>query len=284
MSAAVRWIDTHCHLQATAFAADVDAVRTAARQHGVVACVLPAVHVADCTPLAALAQRHGDGYAVGIHPLYVPQAQEEDLDKLTQYIQDHLHDPHLVAIGEIGLDFHVPELCTDAMRTKQLHFYHAQLKLAQQFDLPVILHVRRAVDAILHGIRQWQPPSGIAHAFNGSMQQAQQALALGLKLGFGGAVTYSRAKRLQHLVCDLPIESLVLETDAPDMQSSWLYVSQTQRMQGVKMPRNTPAELPRIAQYIAQLRGDMPLAVLAQHTQTNAIKALAKLAALGIAA
>lgn len=265
------WIDTHCHLQAAAFAADVDTVRTAARQQGIVTCVLPAVQVSDYAPLATLAHRHGDGYAVGIHPLYVPQVDAAALDVLEQFLQDNQHDPHLVAIGEIGLDFYVPELCTEAMRTKQLHFYQAQLKLAQRFDLPVILHVRRAVDAVLHGVRQWQPPAGIAHAFNGSMQQAQQAQSLGLKLGFGGAITYNRAKRLHNLVRELPLEAIVLETDSPDMPPSWLSNTPT--------PRNTPAELPRIAECIAQLRGGFPLQTLAQQTQTNAIAALPKLAA-----
>lgn len=268
-AAAICWIDTHCHLHAGEFAEDIQVVRHNARTQGVQCCVLPAVHTADYAPLAALAHKNKDAYAVGIHPLYIPHAQEADLDKLAQFIQNNQHDQHLVAIGEIGLDFYLPELCTDAMRAKQLHFYHAQLQLAQRFDLPVILHVRRAVDAILQGVRQWQPPSGIAHAFNGSMQQAKQALSLGLKLGFGGAVTYPRATRLQRLVRDLPIEAIVLETDAPDMPPSWL--------DAFENPRNTPAELPRIAQHIAQLRGDMPLLQLAQHTTANAIAALPKL-------
>ncbi len=272
------WIDTHCHLHADVFSKDGAIVRAKSAELGVKCCVLPAVCVTDCGIIEALARRYGDAYAVGIHPISVPSADYNELDELEQFLQDNKQDQRLVAIGEIGLDFYLPELCTESMRAKQLHFYHAQLRLAQQYDLPVILHVRRAVDVILHGLRQWQPAAGIAHAFNGSLQQAKQTLALGLRIGFGGAVTYERAKRLHDLVRELPIEAIVLETDSPDMPPSWLYAPKSQQTARLDVKRNTPSELPRIAQYIARLRGNMPLAELSQHTLANSVIALPKLA------
>ena len=127
------WIDTHCHLDAAEFDADRDAVREAARLQGVARCVVPAVHRAHWADVVQLAARHGDAYALGIHPLYVPQAQPEDLQALDQALTAHQGDPRLVAVGEIGLDFFVPALCTPEMRERQWVFYLAQLKLAQKY-------------------------------------------------------------------------------------------------------------------------------------------------------
>ena len=180
------WIDTHCHLDAAEFDADRDVVREAARIAGVTRCVIPAVHRAHRDDVAQLAERHGDAYALGIHPLYVPQAQETDLLALDRALTERQEDPRLVAVGEIGLDFFVPELCTPEMRERQWLFYSEQLKLAQQHGLPVILHVRRSADLLLKGLRQYRIASGIAHAFNGSTQQAQAFVDLGFALGFGG--------------------------------------------------------------------------------------------------
>ena len=128
------WIDTHCHLDAPEFAHDVDTVRAQARAAGVQHIVLPAVQVAHADAVRSLAHRHGDSYALGIHPLYTPQAADDDVEKLAQVLEQHRNDPHLVAIGEIGLDFFVPRL--DAER--QTRFFRQQLQLARRFDLPVI--------------------------------------------------------------------------------------------------------------------------------------------------
>ncbi|MDD2544791.1 MAG: TatD family hydrolase [Burkholderiaceae bacterium] len=270
-----RWIDTHCHLDAAEFAPDRAAVRAQAAQAGVAHCVLPAVERAHWEVVRQLAHQHGDSYALGIHPLYTAQADEADLERLAQALAQHHRDPRLVAVGEIGLDFWVPGL--DPLR--QMHFYRAQLQLARRFDLPVILHVRRSADLLLKGLREVGVRGGIAHAFNGSLQQAQAFGALGFKLGFGGAVTYERALQLRRLAAELPLDALVLETDAPDMPPHWLYATAAQRAAGQPQGRNTPAELPRIAQVVAGLRG-LPLAELARATGANACAALPRLAAL----
>jgi TatD DNase family protein len=228
--------------------------------------------------VAQLAERHGDAYALGIHPLYVPHAQEDDVLALDQALCERAGDPRLVAVGEIGLDYFVPELCTPAMRERQWFFYIAQLKLAQQHGLPVILHVRRSADLLLKGLRQCPVVSGIGHAFNGSAQQAQAFVNLGFALGFGGTLTYERSLQLRRLACELPLSAIVLETDAPDIPPHWLYQTAQQRAQGAVQGRNSPAELPRIAQVLADLRG-VSLADLAAATTANAGRVLPKLAA-----
>ena len=263
------WIDTHAHLDAPELAHDVDAVREQARAQGVVHCVLPAVERSNWDSVRLLAHRHGDSYALGIHPLYTGRAQDEDLELLAHTLQQHRADPRLVAVGEIGLDYFVPGL--DAER--QLRFYREQLALARRFDLPVILHVRRSADQLLKALRQVKVRGGIAHAFNGSLQQAQAFVALGFKLGFGGAVTYDRALQLRRLATELPLGSLVMETDSPDIPPHWLYTTAAERAQGQPQGRNTPAELPRIAQVVADLRG-MAVADLAQSSTANACAAL----------
>ena len=267
------WIDTHCHLDAPEFDADRQAVRHAARAAGVELCVLPAVQRRDWPGVQALAGLHGDAYALGVHPLYVPQALDEDLQALDDALTACRSDPRLVAVGEIGLDFFVPALCTPAMRERQWQFYTAQLRLARRHALPVILHVRRSADALLKGLRQIQVTGGIAHAFNGSLQQAQAFMALGFALGFGGAMTFERATALRALAQQLPPEALVLETDAPDIPPQWLYRTAEARARGLPQGRNTPAELPRIAQALADLRG-LTLEQLQALTGANARRVL----------
>jgi TatD DNase family protein len=271
----ITWIDTHCHLDAAEFDADRSAVHAQARAAGVARLVIPAVAPAHWPGVRALAQQLGEGYALGIHPLYVAQAQEADIERLAALLAQWHGDPHLVAVGEIGLDFFVPGL--DAAR--QEWFYRAQLQLARRFDLPVLLHVRRSSDRVLKGLRDIAVPGGIAHAFNGSVQQAQAFLALGCKLGFGGAATYERALQLRRLLQQLPDEAIVLETDAPDMPPHWLYRSAAERAAGLVQGRNSPQELPRIAAVLAQLRGHS-LADWAAATRANACAALPRLAAL----
>lgn len=277
------WIDTHCHLDAPEFAADVAAVRARARELGVALCVLPAVQARDFERVRALAHAFGDGYALGIHPLYVGQAEEGDLARLDQALRRWRDDPRLLAVGEIGLDYFVPALCEPPLRDRQEYFYLEQLKLARRHELPVILHVRRSADRLLKGLRAvghgGEPWRGIAHAFNGSWQQAQAFIALGFKLGFGGALTYERARNLRRLATELPLDAIVLETDAPDMPPHWLYRTAEQRAQGQAQGRNEPGELPRIAAVLAELRGLTP-AQLAQASGAQARAALPRLAAL----
>ena len=272
------FIDTHCHLDAAEFGLEMPAVRARAARQNVVLCVIPAVSVGNFDAVRALAHRQGDAYALGIHPLCTGAAQDGDLAALEAALHASRDDPRLVAVGEIGLDYFVEGL--DA--AKQEHFFHAQLQLARQHDLPVLLHVRRSVDKVLKHLRQtaggrlW---SGIAHAFNGSEQQAAACIALGLKLGFGSAVTFERALQLRRLVTTLPLSAIVMETDAPDIAPHWLYRTQQQRAAGAGQGRNEPAELPRIAGVVADLRG-ITVDTLADATTANAIDAMPRLASL----
>lgn len=263
------WIDTHCHLDASEFQGDVERIRMAARERGVLHCVVPAVERGNWGAVRSLAHRYGDSYALGIHPLYTARAADEDLECLAQALAASRGDPRLVAVGEIGLDGFVPGLDME----RQMHFYRGQLRLARQWDLPVILHVRRSADLLLKGLRALPVRGGIAHAFNGSLQQAKTFVAMGFKLGFGGAMTFDRALQLQRLARELPLESIVLETDAPDIPPHWLYTTAQQRAQGHMQKPNTPGQLPRIGEVIAQLRG-LESAALARATTSNACAAL----------
>lgn len=273
------WTDTHCHLDAPEFAADALAVRAQARQAGVDACVYPAVAAAHFEGTRALAHQTGDAYALGIHPLWVPQAQDADLAQLDAALTRWRDDPRLVAVGEIGLDFFVPALCVPDIVERQTHFYREQLRLARRHGLPVILHVRSSADQLLKYLRQISVSGGIAHAFNGSAVQAKAFVDLGFKLGFGGALTFEAARQLRRLAASLPLEALVLETDAPDIPPQWLYTTAAARAAGVPQGRNTPIELPHIGAVLAGLRGLAP-DTLAQATRANAHAALPRLAAL----
>ena len=274
------WIDTHCHLDAPEFSADVAAVRARAAAKNVAICVIPAVEASAFEGVRALAHAGGDAYALGIHPLYVERAHDEDLLRLDEALTRHAGDPRLVAVGEIGLDYFVPGLAaTGPLRERQEHFYREQLKLARRHGLPVIVHVRRSVDQVLKGLRDIGVAGGIAHAFNGSRQQADAFLGMGFKLGFGGAVTYDRATRLRALAAELPPEAIVMETDAPDIPPHWLYATAEQRAAGAPQGRNEPAELPRIAGEVARLRG-VSSDEWAATTTANALAALPRLARL----
>lgn len=252
-------IDTHCHLDAAEFAADRDAVHAAALAAGVGCIVVPAVAVDNFFAVKYTVDRYaGCVAAYGIHPLYVMTAKDADLPVLC----DWLRAEQPVALGEIGLDYYVAGLDPE----RQAFFFVEQLKLAQAFDLPVLLHVRRAVDQVLKYLRRHPVRGGIAHAFNGSRQQADEFIKLGFKLGFGGAMTFSGSTRIRDLAASLPLEAIVLETDAPDIPPAWL-----------ARGRNAPAELPRIAAELAVLRG-LDVAELAARTAANARAVLPGLA------
>lgn len=248
-------IDTHCHLDAPEFDGNVPAVLDAARKAGVGGFVVPGVEAANFDAVAKLSAAHADvWHAWGIHPLYVARAQRGDLESLSE----RLEKGGAVAIGEIGLDHYVKPVDMDLQ-----HFYFVeQLKLARRFDLPVILHVRRAVDAVLKELRRIEVPGGIAHAFNGSRQQADIFLSMGFKLGFGGAATFSGSRRIRALAAELPEEGIVLETDAPYIRPEW-----------AQDRPNAPANLARIAAVIASLRG-VDVTTLYRQTAINARRAL----------
>jgi len=266
------WIDTHCHLDAADFAADRDAVVAAARAAGVATMVLPAVDAGNFDRVRELAHRYRLAYALGIHPMCTGGAGDADLAALRERLEAHRDDPRLVAVGEIGLDHFVPGLDRD----RQAAIFAAQLKLAREFELPVLLHVRRAVDSVLKQLRMRPVCGGIAHAFNGSEQQAGAFVELGFKLGFGGALTFDRALRIRRVAVAVPLQAIVMETDAPDIAPQWLYRTAEARAAGATM-RNVSAELPRIGAELAALR-ELPVAALAEATTANALAALPRVA------
>jgi TatD DNase family protein len=244
------FIDTHCHLDAAEFDADRDAVHARAVAAGVGIQIVPAISRDNFAAVAATCMRYaGCLPAWGLHPMYVETHRAEHLADLRAQVEAQ----RPVAIGEIGLDRFV-----DLDYPAQEHFCIAQLKIAREYDLPVLLHCRRAHDDLLKHLRRIGVRGGIAHAFNGSFQQAEAFLKLGFRLGFGGAFTWPRASRLRRLAVELPLEAIVLETDSPDIPPAW-----------VGRGRNTPEELPRIAATLAELRG-IDVATVAQTTTRNA--------------
>jgi TatD DNase family protein len=268
------WIDTHCHLDAAEFDVDRDGVVARARAAGVAQIVVPAVDAGNFARVRELAHRHRLSYALGIHPMCTDRAAESDLAVLPAALEQHRDDPRLVAVGEIGLDHFIAGLD----RERQARFFSAQLALAAEFELPVLLHVRRAVDIILKHLRRTPGRGGIAHAFNGSEQQAEAFVGLGFRLGFGGAVTFDRALKIRRVGQAVPIDAIVMETDAPDIAPQWLYRTAEARAAGASM-RNESAELARIGAELATLRG-MATAELAAATCANALRSLPRLAAL----
>lgn len=259
-------MDTHCHLDDARFDADRQAVMRRAQDAGVERLVIPAVGPSNFDAVRKLAHEYpGGAYALGIHPLFIGQASEADLERLDTELRARKHDPRLVAVGEIGLDFFVPELKTSKMQARQEYFYTAQLRLARQYGLPVILHVRRSQDRILKYLRQLPGMTGVAHAFNGSFQQAQWFVDLGFALGAGGAMTYPRARQIRRLVASIPLKHWVLETDAPDIPPAWLHAPAGSRA------RNEPAEVARIAETMASLC-KVSVKEVRRQTATNANK------------
>jgi TatD DNase family protein len=266
------WIDTHCHLDAPEFADSLPGIIRGAAKNNVRAILLPAVKAADCSAVKDLTHQYSSDipglvYTLGIHPLYTNQAQESDIAILEEKVVSSLSDPRFVGIGEIGLDYFVEGLDP----RKQEFFFNAQLDLAQQYQLPVILHVRRSQDVILKALRRRNISGGIAHAFNGSFQQAEQFIELGFKLGFGGAATYERALQIRRLLTELPLDSIVTETDAPDIPPAWL------RQEGILF--NEPSFLPRIAAELASIRG-INKTDFAQAVWRNAMQVLPRWSAL----
>src|SRR5574343_333544 len=261
------WIDTHVHWDAPEFDIDRDAALIRARNAGITHCINPAVTATGFKALQTLAETSAQRPdwprilpAYGIHPLYVMQAQPEDLAQL----ETQLRTTRAVAVGEIGLDRFrgAPDFAT------QRYWFEAQLALAATHALPVILHVRHAVEDVIQSLKRIQGrskkiPGGIAHADNGSREQADQLIRMGFLLGFGGSCTYEGSTRIRGLLQALPSSALALETDAPDMAPAWLHGQ-----------RNESAQLCRIAQTVAALRAE-PLALLAQTTRENIRRLLA---------
>ena len=264
-------LDTHCHLDAAEFDFDRDMVIRRAQLANVKAIAIPAIDVTNFARVRELAHSFDQGfYALGIHPMFVQRARDTDLRELEIALIECRDDPKLLAVGEIGLDFFIPEISQGEARLKQERFYEAQLVLAKQFDLPVLLHVRRSQDVLLKYLRRHQPKGGIAHAFNGSLQQARQFVELGFALGMGGAMTYARALQIRRIATELPLEALVLETDAPDIAPAWLREDPR---------RNEPCQVAAISQVLAQLRGES-IQAIQSGTADTAKRVLPRLAGL----
>ena len=254
-------IDTHCHLDAAEFDGDREAMIASAQSLGVGGMVVPAVERANFGAVASLCREYPACVpAYGIHPMYVDRARDDDL----ALVSERARQADTVAVGEIGLDRFVTPRDDD----RQTRFFVEQLRIARDAGLPVLLHVRRAVDEVLKALRRIAVPGGIAHAFNGSRQQADAFIALGFKLGFGGSATFTGSRCIRALATELPLDALVLETDAPDIPPAWLAGA-----------RNSPDQLPRIARTLAELRG-MPLVDLIYATTANACAVLPRLVPL----
>ncbi|PSB92218.1 TatD family hydrolase [Candidatus Pandoraea novymonadis] len=261
------WIDTHCHLDSDKFSADRDAVIEKAQSKGVRGFVVPSVERVSFSAVRATAMGiPGCTYTLGIHPMYTSRAQDVDIKFLREKVKIAIDDdPFFVGIGEIGLDFFVKGFDLE----RQMRFYTSQLKIACDFDLPVILHVRRAQDLILKQLRVYHPRGGIVHAFNGSHQQAESFIKLNFKLGIGGAMTFERALQIRRLAKNISLSALVLETDAPDIPPASMR----------KEARNSPIYLPYIAAELASLR-QLSLEQLSEATCGNAFAALPRLASV----
>ncbi len=242
-------VDSHCHLDVTEFDADRGAVVQRARAAGVTHQIVPAIRASTWSALREVCLT-GPGLhpAYGLHPVFLAEHSPDDLDALRTWVERE----RPVAIGECGLDFFVEGLD----RAEQAMYFDAQLRLAREFDLPVIVHARRAVDAVIDAIRRVAGVRGVIHSWSGSDQQARQLFDLGFMLGIGGPVTYARATRLRGLVATMPIERLLLETDAPDQPDA-----------DARGGRNEPTRLVRVCDTVAVLRGITPAAVAAATTE-----------------
>ena len=251
----MRLIDSHCHLDLAAFDRDREAVTLSAATVGVSDIIIPAVEAQTWTALARLCQRERSvslHAAYGLHPMFMGQHTKQHLLDLEQ----QLSSAQSIAVGECGLDFFIPE----HDKSRQLDFFTAQLDLAVQFKLPVIIHSRKSLDFVLKELRIRPSLSGVVHSFSGSLQQAKQLLDLGFYLGFGGPVTYNRATKLRALVQTLPLDGLLLETDAPDQPDATHY--------GL---RNQSAWIVDIAECFAALRNES-VEYIAEVTTSNALR------------
>ena len=233
-------IDTHCHIDVAEFDTDRPEVLERAKEQGVRHIVVPAVHAGTWDALLGVCRRHRElSPALGLHPVYMDHHRLEDVRALEARVAQE----RPVAIGEIGLDFFID----DPDRRGQERLLEAQLCVARDAGLPVLLHIRKAHDHVLKLLRRVRPPGGICHAFNGSRQQAEKFLDLGFKLGFGGVITFERARKIRTLAAELPLASLVLETDAPDLPPA-----------AHRNERNSPEYLPEVLTALSQLREEPP--------------------------
>ena len=263
------WFDTHCHVDAPEFRDDLSLVLARAAEQGITGILIPAVQVSDFEHVIEIVEQWSSlipqlCFALGVHPLYTKNAAESDIAATREAIAKYIDHPRLVAVGEIGLDYFVEDLD----HPKQEWFFEEQLIIAKEFELPIVMHVRKSQDQLLKRLRAIPVSGGIAHAFNGSFVQAQHFLDLNFVLGFGGTITYDRSLQIKRLAQEFSIDSYVLETDSPDIPPSWLMDE--------KSRRNEPAYLPRIAQAFAKERS-IDLQTLAKINLQNTLRVLPRI-------
>ena len=251
----MRLIDSHCHLDFPAFDEDRAAVIARCQALGVEKILVVGVTRKEWPRLWTMVKQHPTLYgALGLHPYFLTEHQASDIDALIEQLRQHAEHPKLCAVGEIGLDFFIKELDP----AQQIQLFEQQIAIAAEFNLPVIIHSRRANAQVIATLKRAKlPRAGIIHAFSGSYEEAMEYIKLGFLLGFGGATTWPRATRLQGVLKRLPIESIALETDSPDMPPAWLAGQ-----------RNSPEQLAQICQHLAALYG-IPSEEFAAHTTGN---------------
>ena len=248
-SSRLRLFDSHCHLDLPELAPEQTIHWRDAHQAGVEKLLVPAVEQAAWLNLLHLHQQHSYWHiALGIHPWWATKAAPDALNELDALLAKH--SPQITAVGEIGLDFALDADSFDA----QAMLFSQQLKLASKYHKPVIMHHRKSQPQLLAELKQQQfAEGGILHAFSGSQQQAKAFIDLGFKLGIGGTITYERAEKTHRTVQKLPLESFVLETDAPSMP-----------LAGYQGQVNTPAKLALVFERFCQLRPEPPQQVAQQ--------------------
>jgi len=202
--------DTHCHIDNEQFSTDRESILTSCQRLGINRIIVPAVCKSGWDQLLTICNTNKGLYsALGLHPLFINNHTHSDINDLELYLSKH----DVIAVGEIGLDYYIK----DADKESQMFYFEQQLSIAENLQLPVILHVRKSHDAVIQTLRKFNIPGGIIHAFSGSKEQADLYIKLGFKLGFGGVLTYIAATKIRKIAKELPLESIVLETDAPDM-------------------------------------------------------------------
>ena len=250
----MKFTDTHCHFDFPPFTGDEEASLQRAAQAGVEKIIVPAVDATRFAAVLALAHQHTPLYAaLGLHPIAIEQHSDAALEQLKQQVQQR--PAKLVAIGEIGLDLYMDNPQFD----RQQHFLDAQLRLARDYDLPVILHSRRTHDKLAQHLRRIEVPRrGVVHGFAGSLQQAQTFIAAGYAIGVGGTITYPRASKTRNTIAQLPLTSLLLETDAPDMP-----------LNGFQGEPNRPERVANVWRTLCELREEPPEEIAATIAATS---------------
>jgi len=250
----VKFTDTHCHFDFPPFTGDEEASLQRAAQAGVEKIIVPAVDATRFAAVLALAHQHTPLYAaLGLHPIAIEQHSDAALEQLKQQVRQR--PAKLVAIGEIGLDLYMD----NPQFERQQHFLDAQLRLARDYDLPVILHSRRTHDKLAQHLRRIEVPRrGVVHGFAGSLQQAQTFIAAGYAIGVGGTITYPRASKTRNTIAQLPLTSLLLETDAPDMP-----------LNGFQGEPNRPERVANVWRTLCELREEPPEEIAATIATTS---------------